>query len=112
MEWHVEDAYLEHESGLRFSEFKKNNLHLVNFSYKINKFLSLEQLKKNIYTNITLKKAIPYVTSYYKKTWGFCMSYLQYKQLPKGKYVYISSEHKRIFRYIHAKLMDIVKNFF
>jgi len=106
MEWHVKDAYIEHESGLRFSEFKKNNLHLVNFSYKINKILSLEQLKKKIYTNTTLKNAIPYVTSYYKKTWGFCMSYLQYKKLPKGKYkVYISSEHKKGYLDLsHAKL--------
>ena len=33
-EWIINDAYLEHESGKRFAEFKKNNLHLVGYSHE------------------------------------------------------------------------------
>ena len=42
-----------------------------------------------------LPEAIPYVTSYYKPYWGFCLSYNQYKKLNRnGKYrVYIKSKH-------------------
>ena len=95
-EWHIDDAYIQHESGIKFAEFKKNNLHLVNYSMSVDKILTLNQLKKKIYTNKNLKNAIPYVTSYYKKSWGFCMKYSEYTKLPKGNYkVYVSSKFKK-----------------
>ena len=65
---------------------KNNNLSVVNYSHSINKDLNLDQLKKNIYTHPKLKNAIPYVTSYYEKNWGFCMSYDQKNKLKPGKY--------------------------
>ena len=94
-EWNIYDAYLEHENGKRFAEFKKNNLHVVNFSTKVNKVLYKKDLLKYIYTNKNLPNAIPYVTSYYKKNWGFCMRYMDLKKLPEGKYkAVIKSEIK------------------
>lgn len=98
LEWHIYDAYLEHENGKRFAEFKKNNLHIVNFSKNINKTMSKQELKKFIYINKQMPNAIPYVTSYYKKSWGFCMSYKDYKKMPEGNYkVIISSKFKKGF---------------
>jgi len=96
-EWHIHDAYLLHlKSKKKYANFKKNNLHLVNFSEKIDKILTLEQLKKKIHTNKKLENAIPYVTSYYKKTWGFCMEEKEFKKLPEGKYrAYIDSDFKK-----------------
>ena len=96
-EWHINDAYLLHlKSKKKFVNFKKNNLHLVNFSEKVNKILTLEKLKKKIHTNKKLKNAIPYVTSYYKKTWGFCMKEEEFRKLPEGKYrAYIDSDFKK-----------------
>ena len=62
---------------------------------KINRILSYKQLKKNIFYSKKNPKAIPYYTSYYKKNWGFCLSYNDFKKLKKNsKYkVVINSSH-------------------
>ena len=39
-EWNIQDAYIEHESGKRFAEFKKCNLHVVGYSTPVNKKVS------------------------------------------------------------------------
>lgn len=92
-EWRIQDAYLEHEGGQRFACFKNNNLHIVGYSAPTNIVLSKEELIKKIYTHPSLNDAIPYVTSYYKEDWGFCMSMNDLKKMPSGTYkVFIDSE--------------------
>lgn len=83
-EWHIDDAYILDDKNKKFANFKKNNLHVVNFSKPINKVFSKEEILKKIFVDKTNKTAIPYITSYYKKSWGFCMSVNQAKQL-RGK---------------------------
>ena len=73
-EWNIKNSYIEHESGKKFAEFKKINLHLVGYSIPINKWLSKKKLLKHIYTQKDQPGSIPYVTSYYKRRWGFCLS--------------------------------------
>ena len=74
LEWNIKDAYIEHASKKKFAEFKKNNLHILGYSIPINKVLTKKELLKNIFTQKNQPSAIPYVTSYYKKRWGFCMT--------------------------------------
>ena len=94
-EWNIKDAYIITPEGKKIAKFKKNNLHVLGYSIPINKTISLEELKKNIYTLPEMQNAIPYVTSYYKKNWGFCMSHSQFRKLKKGKYkVFIDSSLK------------------
>ena len=85
-EWNIYDAYIEHESGKRFAEFSKNNLHVLGYSIPCNKEISLDKLLSHIYTQPNQPDVIPYVTSYYKDRWGFCMSENDKRSLPKGKY--------------------------
>ena len=95
-EWNIRDAYLEHESGKRFAEFKKCNLHVVGYSKPVNRKMSKEELLSHIYTQKDQPDAIPYVTSYYKERWGFCLSENQKKELPEGTYkVLIDSDLKK-----------------
>ena len=69
---------------------------MVNFSRSIHQNISLDKLKKKIFTIKKNPTAIPYVTSYYHKTWGFCMSYKQYKSLKdKTYFVKIDSKFKK-----------------
>lgn len=85
-EWHIQDAYIKNENGEEVVSFSDNNLHVVNYSQPVKKLMSLAELKKHIFTLEDQPNAIPYVTSYYKKSWGFCMAYNQLKTLPDGKY--------------------------
>ena len=62
-------------------------MHLVSYSCPFKGELSLEDLKK-IYSRIQLSQpdAIPYITSYYKERWGFCMTKNQFDNLEDGIY--------------------------
>jgi aminopeptidase-like protein len=106
-EWRIEGAFIQHvKSGKKFAEFKKNNLHVVGYSTPMNKIMDKKKLMKYLHTSKKRKNAIPYVTSYYKKNWGFCISENQIKKLPSGKYkVYINSNlHKGHLDISHALL--------
>ena len=94
-EWNIKDAYLEHESGERYAEFKKCNLHIVGYSKPVNKKISKKELLNYIHTQKDQPDSIPYVTSYYKERWGFCLSENQKSKLPDGNYkVIIDSDLK------------------
>ena len=95
-EWNIKDAYIQHESGKKFAEFKKCNLHVIGYSRPIDKTISKNKLLEHIYTQKDQPESIPYVTSYYKETWGFCLSENQKKKLPEGNYrVLINSSLKK-----------------
>jgi len=82
-EWNVTDAHVIDKYNNKIIDFKKNNLHLIGYSIPLKKNLSKKELFKNLYFLKNQPKAIPYITSYYKKRWGFCISYNKYKILDK-----------------------------
>lgn len=81
--WNVKEAFLKKDNGDIICDIKKNNLHLVGYSVPVNKKLSYKNLVKNLHYLEKKPKSIPYVTSYYKKNWGFCLSYNNFKKLDK-----------------------------
>lgn len=94
-EWNIRDAYVEDQEGKRVIDFKESNLHVVGYSLPLDKVLTLSELKKLIHTYPQNPEAIPYVTSYYKETSGFCMSQNKMELLKEGKYhAVIDSELK------------------
>jgi len=82
-EWNVKDAYVIDKYNNKIIDFKKNNLHLVSYSIPIKKNITKKKLFKNLYFKKKQPKAIPYITSYYKRRWGFCITYEEYKILDK-----------------------------
>jgi len=92
-EWVIREAWIKDSQGNEIINITNSNLHVVNYSEPINKTVSLEELKQHVYTVPKLPDAIPYVISYYKERWGFCMSQQQLDSLKDGEYhVYIDSE--------------------
>ena len=85
-EWNIDEAYIEDENGERLIDFKENNLHVVGYSVPVDEILSLEELLPHIYTLEGQPEVIPYVTSYYKERWGFCMTHKQRLSLKPGRY--------------------------
>ena len=82
-EWNVTDAYVIDKYKNKIIDFKKNNLHLVGYSVPIKKNITKKELFKNLYFLKNQPKAIPFITSYYERRWGFCISYNEYKNLDK-----------------------------
>ena len=85
-EWNIKNAYILDPNGNKIIDFKENNLHVVGYSTPINTTLSLQELTPHLYTLPEQPTAIPYITSYYKERWGFCMSHNQFKTLKDGNY--------------------------
>lgn len=92
-EWKIREAYIEDEAGNHIIDMKDNNLHVLGYSTPVDKWVGLDELKEHIYTQPDQPDCIPYVTSYYKERFGFCMSENMKNSLPEGKYhMYIDSE--------------------
>ncbi len=73
-EWNIRNAYIETLDGRRIVDMADNNLHVLNYSVPINQEVSRQTLFEHLHTLPDFPEAIPYVTSYYKEDWGFCVS--------------------------------------
>ena len=94
LEWKVTEAFINDSKGRNIINFKKNNLHIVGYSTPINKKINFTNLKKNLHYLKDLPNAVPYRTSYYKKNWGFCLSYNQFKKMNKNQFYKVKINSK------------------
>jgi len=91
-EWNINDAYILDPDGNKIIDYKESNLHVVGYSIPVSITISLEQLQEHLYSLPEQPNAIPYVTSYYKERWGFCLTDEQRQRLKPGDYyVHIDS---------------------
>ena len=85
-EWNPREAWIRDPSGRRVVDFADHNLHLVGYSVPVHRRLPLEELRPHLHSLPEQPDLIPYRTSYYVETWGFCLPHRLLDSLPHGEY--------------------------
>jgi aminopeptidase-like protein len=85
-EWNIRDAWIADASGKRVVDFQASNLHVVSYSVPVRAKMSLRALRLHLHTLPDRPDLVPYRTSYYEETWGFCLSQKQLDAMPDGEY--------------------------
>jgi aminopeptidase-like protein len=85
-EWNIRDAFIKDPSGRRVVDFRDHNLHVMSYSVPVDTRMPLSRLREHIHTLPDQPDLIPYRTSYYSETWGFCMQHTLLQRLAEGEY--------------------------
>lgn len=85
-EWNIRDAYVKNSRGEKVVDYRKSNLHVVNYSTPVKAKMPLEELKKHLFSLPEYPDRIPYRTSYYNESWGFCLAHNDLSRLRDGEY--------------------------
>ena len=83
-EWNIKKAYVIDKYKNKIIDFSKNNLHIIGYSSPVKKIINKDELLKKINTLPNRPNSIPYITSYYKKNWGFCAPHNLKKEINKN----------------------------
>jgi aminopeptidase-like protein len=93
-EWRVQRAQLTGPDGEVIADLAVNNLHLMGYSCAVDRTLSLTELAPHLHSIEDQPDAIPYVTSYYQRQWGFCLPHAKRLTLKEGNYrALIEAQH-------------------
>ena len=85
-EWNIRDAWVKNSRGERVIDFQKHNLHVVNYSAPVKQTMTLAELKPFLFSLPDQPDLIPYRTTYYQETWGFCLPHRQLLALKEDNY--------------------------
>jgi aminopeptidase-like protein len=85
-EWNIADAHISDLDGNRLVDFKLNNLHVMGYSEPVNVVMTRSELEPHLFSLAEQPHAIPYVTSYYARSWGFCVTHDQRLSLGQGPF--------------------------
>lgn len=85
-EWHCRSGRLTGPDGEVVCDLADSNLSVVSYSEPVDRVMSLTELQEHLHSLPRLPDAVPYVTSYYKRNWGFCISDNRRRALKAGAY--------------------------
>jgi aminopeptidase-like protein len=85
-EWNIRDAWIANSRGERVVDFRESNLHVVNYSSPVRARMTLAELRPRLHAIPDRPDWIPYRTSYYDASWGFCLSQRALDALPDDVY--------------------------
>jgi len=91
-EWTINDAWIADLSGNKLIDFKNNNLHVMGYATPVDRIVTRDELEAHLYSLADQPDAIPYITSYYKENYGFCLTQTQRDSLGDGPFhIFIDS---------------------
>ncbi len=85
-EWNIRDAWIKNPAGDRVVDFRRSNLHVVGYSAPVSATMTLAELRPHLHTLPGQPDLVPYRTSYYAETWGFCLAQRVLDGLGEGPY--------------------------
>ncbi len=74
-EWNARAAWIADATGRRLVDLARHTLHLVGYSVPVRASMSFEELRPHLHTLPDRPDWIPYRTTYYERTWGFCLAH-------------------------------------
>ena len=105
-EWNLRDAYIAAPDGTRVVDFRDSTLHVVSYSEPVHATLPLDELRERLHTLPEQPDVVPYRTSYYERTWGFCLSHRQLLELQPGEYEVVIDSTLEPGHLTYAELSD------
>jgi aminopeptidase-like protein len=103
-EWNVREAYVVAPDGRRVVDIERSSLHLVSYSEPVRATMPLERLRERLHTLPDKPNVVPYRTSYYDRTWGFCLSHDELCALEPGDYEVVIDSTLEPGRLTYAEL--------
>ena len=85
-EWTVREAWIKGPGGEVVADIRRHNLHLVGYSVPVRARMPLADLQPHLHSLPERPEWIPYRTSYWRETWGFCLAHAERERLPEGEY--------------------------
>jgi aminopeptidase-like protein len=85
-EWNIRDAYIADVTGRRVVDFRASNLHVVGYSRPVTGRFPLADLRPHLHSIPSQPERIPYRTSYYDDSWGFCLTQRQLDTMTDAAY--------------------------
>jgi aminopeptidase-like protein len=85
-EWNIRDAWIKDAAGNKVVDFRQSNLHVVSYSVPVRRRMPLAELRQHLFTIPEHPDWIPYRTSYYRESWGFCLTHRQLQLMNDGEY--------------------------
>ena len=85
-EWNLRAAWVKGPGGETVVDAARSPLHVVGYSVPVRARLPLAALQEHLHSLPEQPDWVPYRTSYWRETWGFCLPHRQRAALPAGDY--------------------------
>ena len=94
--WELERAVLKDSHGQVLLDSDVSALYALNYSEPFSGRVSKQELEEHLYSDATRPDLVPYVMSYYKPRWGFCLSHKQRQELLKDDFYEVDIKTRKV----------------